>query len=386
MSLLRKSCAMATIVFGWAIWTLPRTAGAASLSAPLVQCASVAVPAVLSGCGSDPLTRGAASINDQGDLEIVVVGAGANQTYTAVFRSPDGTTLSSIGNLVTDASGNGTITKNTLFALGKAGAGNIVLARTVDEYVTGISVKSASPGSHAGPDFRPALIRCSDVNVPGAGSNCGTDTLKSGSVDIESDDGDLSIEISGASARSTYTAALRPVSGSALNLGSLGTDSKGKGRLDLSSAFPAGTLGTGTVALQRNGDSHDQFLSGFKVTQKPTPKTLTKSNLVRCLDVNLPPSLAGCGLDPLNHGSAQLDQNGKLEVGLSGARSKTAYEVFFRPINNSGDTDTGLALTTDQSGNAKGSRSFVKSGTTGAGTFVVKGGGFDEFLTGFAVK
>jgi hypothetical protein len=75
-----------------------------------------------------------------------------------------------------------------------------------------------------------------------------------------------------------------------------------------------------------------------------------------------------------------------LEVGLSGARSKTAYEVFFRPINNSGDTDTGLALTTDQSGNAKGSRSFVKSGTTGAGTFVVKGGGFDEFLTGFAVK
>jgi hypothetical protein len=47
MSLLRKSCAMATIVFGWAIWTLPRTAGAASLSAPLVQCASVAVPGAL---------------------------------------------------------------------------------------------------------------------------------------------------------------------------------------------------------------------------------------------------------------------------------------------------------------------------------------------------
>lgn len=385
MSPLRKPCVIAIIVFGLAIRAPQDAAYAASFRAPLVQCASVTTPALLSGCGSDPLTRGAASVNDQGDVEIVVVGAGAGETYAAVFRSPDGSSSFSIGNLATDGNGNGTIRKDSFFSLGKAGAGNIVLTRgALDEYVTGIRVKSTNPGSHAGPDFRPALIRCGDVNVPGAAPNCGTDTLKSGSVDIESDDGDLSIQVNGASANSNYAAVLRAPNGTELPIGGFGTNSKGKGRLNVSSDFAPGTIGSGTVALKRSGA--DQFLSGFKVTQKPAPKTLTKSNLVRCIDVNLPPSLSNCGTDPLNHGSAQLDQNGKLQVSLGGALPTTAYEVYFRPIDNSGDADTGLALTTNQNGNAKGSKSYVKSGTTGSGNFVVKSGGFDQFVTGFAVK
>jgi hypothetical protein len=64
--------------------------------------------------------------------------------------------------------------------------------------------------------------------------------------------------------------------------------------------------------------------------------------------------------------------------------------VFFRPINSDGtsDVDTGIAVTTDTSGDGKGSGAIegATSGTVGSGVFVVKQGDTDEFLSGFTVK
>ncbi len=74
---------------------------------------------------------------------------------------------------------------------------------------------------------------------------------------------------------------------------------------------------------------------------------------------------------------------------IRGRSSLLSYEVFFRPINrdSSGDSDTGIAIATDDNGDGKGSSSsFAPSGSIVAGNFVVESGGFDQFVTGFSVK
>jgi hypothetical protein len=350
---------------------------AASFNAPLVECGQVTIPDPLAGCGSDPLAKGEASIEETGEVEIVVQGGGASTSYAAVFRSPNGSAFTSLGTLNTDAKGNGTLHKKSVLTLAKIGAGSIVLTRTgSDQYVSGLSI-------NGGPNFRPALVRCADVNVPGALSGCGTDALKDGSIDVESDDGSLDIRLHGASANVTYAAVLRAPDGTEFSLPNVNTDSKGKGKLISSALFAGSTIGSGTVVLKRAGS--DQFLSGFDVTQKPKPKVVSKTDLVRCIDVTLP-VLTNCGTDSLDSGSAQVDQKGKLQVKLNGAAPLTKYSVSFRPLDNSGDVDGVLSLTTDGSGDAHGSVAYPASGTVASGNFVVKGAGFDQFVSGFAVK
>ena len=357
-------------------------ASAASYRAPLLLCSAVTVPNTLSNCGSDPIKRGEAAIDDSGEVSVVVQGAGASQSYEVLFRTPDGSASIDLGALGTDSKGNGNLNEGpgkAKLPIGKISAGSIVLTRSgSDQYASGFR-------NNGGTDFRPSLIRCADVNDPAALSNCGTDTLKDGSVDIESDDGSLDIRVSGAAANAKYTAALRAPDGTELPLPDVNTDSKGKGKLISSAFFPTSTLtfGSGTVVLKRSGS--DQFVSGFAVTQKPKPKVLSKSNLVRCLDITLP-ALSTCGADPLGGGSAQVDQTGKLQVTLSGAAPSTIYTIVFRPIDNSGDVTTSLSVQTDTSGNGKGSIGFPVSGTTASGNFVFQSGGFDQFLTGFSVK
>jgi hypothetical protein len=75
-------------------------------------------------------------------------------------------------------------------------------------------------------------------------------------------------------------------------------------------------------------------------------------------------------------------------VSLTGAAPSTGYQVFFRPINSSGadDVNTNIAITTDTSGNGKGSATIAPAGTVGSGNFVVKQGASDEFLSGFTIK
>ncbi len=377
-------------------------AGPASLGGALVKCAAVTRPATLSTCAgtADPLTQGMATIDGVGDVDVEIAGAAASQTYAVVFRSPNGGSSTSIGNLTTDASGDGSLRDKTFFAFGSVGAGNIVLTRGGDQYVTGFAVPAASISARSGfvgpgaPGFEAGLVTCGTVNVPAALTGCGSDTLSRGNVDIEGD-GNLAILISGAATSQTYTAFLRSPNGTQTALGTLTTNSMGSGTLTKTGAFTADTTGSGTVVLQRGGS--DQFLSGFDVDQKPIVPIVSEANLVTCMAVVtsnstlLPASLETCGADPLTQGSVQVNASGQVTVRLTGATPSTGYEVWFRLIDNgsSADVDTGLALTTDTSGDANGSATFFKSGTSTAGNFVVKNagaGGLDEFLTGFVVN
>ena len=66
---------------------------------------------------------------------------------------------------------------------------------------------------------------------------------------------------------------------------------------------------------------------------------------------------------------------------------RVSYEVFFRPLDNPGDVDTGLALSTDINGDVS-SKFFTAftSGTIGSGSLVVKRENLDQFVTGFIAK
>ena len=95
-----------------------RSFNANRLSAGCAQdCASV----------QDPLNRGGATINDQGDVT-VVSRAATNATYAVSFVSGDGTQSTSIDNLKTDNHGNGALRKDAFFKFGTVGAGNVVLS------------------------------------------------------------------------------------------------------------------------------------------------------------------------------------------------------------------------------------------------------------------
>ena len=378
-------------------WMIPAPA-LAFFSAPLLECAQVTVPAALSNCGSDPLTRGVASIDNEGNLDLTLVGAGSAEAYQIVFRSPDGTQSVSLGMVTTGAGGNASKQEDVAFALGKVGAGNIVLTRTgMDQYVAGIHV-SASGAPQSGPDTHLELSACSDVNIfTNPLSNCGTDTFKNGTAEFESNSGAIDIQVTGAAANATYAAILRPVTGTALALGMITTNSRGVGQTPVSTTPIAfSTFASGTVVLTRNG--MDQAVGGFRVSVKPRPRPASTAGLVRCIDVTYPPlslvsgtdvPLSNCGTDPLASGSAVLSVSGTLTVSLVGAAPSSTYTVVFRSIDSSGSADTPslLSLTTNASGNARASKTAaIAAGSIGSGDFVVQSGGLDEFVTGFEIK
>jgi len=390
---LRKRWIVAALALDVAAWMLPGLARA-DMAGTLVECRQVTQPATLTTCASsqDPLTRGNAVIDNEGNLDVVLVGAGAAQIYTAFFHSIDGNEVQ-LANLNTGPNGNGSKSKYTEFGFGKRGAGYIVLRRmgdTGDQYVTSLFVES--PGSNTTrASFHVQLNGCGEVNDPAALSGCGSDAFKGGFVDVRSDTGDVTVQVKGAEVGATYDVELRsPAGGSPLSLGTVGpTDSKGDAQ-STSSTVPMSTIAAGTIVLSRN--SADQAYGGFGVTQRPPKRPATGAGLVRCIDVNFPATLsdsnAVCGTDPLTSGSATLSQGGKLTVSVIGAAPSTTYEVFFRPIDSDGtsDSDTSLALTTGSSGNGRASGTVATSGDIGAGNFVVKNDGSDEFLTGFSIK
>ena len=62
-----------------------------------------------------------------------------------------------------------------------------------------------------------------------------------------------------------------------------------------------------------------------------------------------------------------------MTVKLIGASRNTNYDVFFRPIDNSGDTDTTVPVPTNAIGNAAvANKKVFSSGTVAAGSFVLK--------------
>ncbi|MGB0060365.1 hypothetical protein [Candidatus Binatus sp.] len=362
-------------------------ARAQTFDAPLLQCKSVTAPAALTTCASvqDPLSRGGATINDQGDVTVIVVGAATNTTYAVSLVSNDGTQSTSIGNLKTGVNGNGALRKDAFFKFGTVGAGNVVLTSGGgEEFVTGLSI--SSNGLESARDFQPALVRCTDVVEPATLSSCGSDSLTRGHVEIENSDGALAIHVSGARPSTSYTALLRSPGGTTTTIGTVGpTDKAGNGMLIVTGAFAASTIGSGAIVLQSS--STDEFVSGFKVDQRFVRPKVSGSALQQCGSVT-DPILANCGSDPLDEGFYDVNAAGKVAVKLSGANPSTNYELFFRPLDDSGDVDTGIAVPTDALGNADirpQAFSAFSKGTIAAGTFVVKFGTLDEFVAGYEI-
>ncbi len=362
-------------------------AHAQTFSAPLNQCTSVTAPAALLNCasGQDPLNRGGATISDQGDVTVQIFGAATNTTYAVSLASGDGTQTTALGNLKTDSHGDGAFRKDAFFKFGTVGAGNVVLSSGGgEEFVTGVSI--SSNGLESGRDFQPGLVRCTNVTVPGSLSNCGSDSLKSGHVDVENDDGALSIHVSGARPNTSYTAIFRsPNGGTSTTLGTVGpTNKAGSATLIKNTEFTASEIASGSIVLQNAGT--DEFVSGFKVDEKFVPPAVSAENLIPCEDVT-DPILSNCGSDPLDGGGYEVDAGGKISVNLKGAEPSTNYEVFFRPLDDSGDVDTNIAIATNASGNgAAGPKDFFTANTVAAGTLVVKRSGSDqpdEFVAGF---
>src|SRR5579863_1971712 len=131
---------------------VPTAAFAQSSSGPLVKCLAVTDPTIASGCGgvNDPLKHGVASINDMGDVSVVVIGAATNTDYTVKFVSGDGSTNVTVGNLMTGAKGDGALYKPALFKLGTVGGGNVVLFNGANvEFLTGLSISTNGAESDA---------------------------------------------------------------------------------------------------------------------------------------------------------------------------------------------------------------------------------------------
>ena len=249
-----------------ALWVLPGSARAQSFSASLDQCKAVTVPNTLTNCApaQDPLKRGIAAISDQGDVTITITGAATNATYAVSFVSGDGSHSTSLGNLTTDNHGDGALQKNAFFKFGTVGAGNVVLSSGgAEEFVSGLSI--STNGLESGPDFQPGLVRCTDVVVPGALSNCGSDSLTAGHVDVENDDGAVAIHVHGARSNTTYTAIFRSPNGATTTpIGTVGPTSKaGDATLDLG----AGTFAAGMVGSGRSFCRVTAPMSSFRVSR-----------------------------------------------------------------------------------------------------------------------
>ncbi len=366
-------------------------ARAQTFDAPLEQCKAVTTPAALTNCAAtqDPLKSGGATINNQGDVTVLVYGAATNTTYTITFVSGDGTQSSAIGSLKTGAGGNGALRKDAFYKFGTVGAGNVVLSGAGgEEFVTGLTI--SSNGLESARDFQPGLVRCTDVTVPATLSSCGSDSLNSGHVDVENDDGALSIHVSGARPATTYTALLTsPSGGTPITLGTVGpSDKAGNATLVVPAEFKPSTIGSGSVVVESG--TTDEFLSGFKVNERFVRPAISASNLVPCGEVT-DPILSNCGSDPLDEGSYEVNAGGQIIVRLTGAEPSTNYEVFFRPLDDSGsgDVDTGIAVPTNVLGNAEsGPKAYFTANTVNAGTLVLKHSGTgqpDEFVAGYKV-
>jgi hypothetical protein len=406
---------------------------AAGFSAPLLVCANVTMPAPITGCAStannnDPLTSGSVSIDNVGDVTIDIDGALPNQEYVATLVPADGSaagaaTPLAIGTVMTGPKGNGSLRKNLFFKFGAAGAGTVVVnfgppsgSNTPGPiaFVSGLAV-STDQLSH-GSDLNQGMDQCGEVSVPGALTSlkCGTDgkpqTNSNGSVNIENDDGTITIRLNNAAPNSNYSAELLALSGASIQLGTLkntkggatSTDKHGNGAFLVNgTTLIAGENISGTIVLQNISltPAVNEFVSGFKVSAKPSSPDVSQAALVPCAGVTNPDP-TNCGGESLEHPSLyEVDQNGKLTVVLTGAgKGSENYEAWFRPLDNSGDVDLGVEIDTNSSGNAtKVQAGVFPAGSIYSGSVVIKlkvppnspnppPVEPDEFVPGFEIK
>ena len=237
----------------------------------LVRCSGVTVPAMLKGCGTDPLNNGHAQIeNDSGDLTLKINGAATSATYTAVPVAENGTVLP-LGSLQPLSTKKG---NNSYFLVmdqdyGKTASlsGTVeILSGSTVEFVSGFDVTEhpASPITSAG-----NLVRCSEVTDPVL-SGCGSDPLDTGSSFEVNSAGKLSVSLQGASPSTNYEVYFRLAN----NSGDVDTGLEaptGTGGNDSGSVsfFSSGTVAVGTIVVKEKGTSGesepDQFLGGFAV-------------------------------------------------------------------------------------------------------------------------
>ena len=84
-----------------------QSAKAATFEAGLVRCADVTEPTRLRNCGTDPLQGGMVEISEEGEVEVQVIGAAPQVVYSVAYRSLNGSGLRVLGEVLTNAQGNG---------------------------------------------------------------------------------------------------------------------------------------------------------------------------------------------------------------------------------------------------------------------------------------
>src|SRR5208282_2733394 len=134
--------------------------------------------------------------------------------------------------ITTDSNGDGSLVMASAFPVGKVGAGSVVLTRnSLDQYYSGSSVSSGGVGG--GPNFEADLVQCNNVNIflPNTLSVCSVaqDSLKTGSVIVDANSGNLTITLQGALPKASYGASTIFAGGVSrlLGTGLISTDSKG---------------------------------------------------------------------------------------------------------------------------------------------------------------
>ncbi len=113
------------------------------LETALVRCEAVNQPITLDNCGTDPLKKGNAEIDEEGGVDVKVVHAVPRTSYRVVLRSLTGATATErvLGTLNTNPAGNGKLMLWNFFAPNDVGSGNVVLERDgKDQFVTGFRI------------------------------------------------------------------------------------------------------------------------------------------------------------------------------------------------------------------------------------------------------
>jgi hypothetical protein len=347
----------------------------ADVHADLVRCADVTVPGPLSGCGSDPLAAGDAGINRNGDVEVEVLGATPDMTYDVILRTLDGSASIGLGVVTTDDTGRGEMHRRNVFDLNQAGPVTLALSRNGSaQFVAGF-------GGEDG--LKATLVACGDINEPTILTGCGSDTFRSGSVRI--DDGDVMVVFSGMP-NVSYRAVLLGLDGaSQLPLGSLSTDMRGRGLLQLNGALAGNTIGAGNVLLLGANNSV-QFISGFQSLRRRPPEVARyQVGLLRCAAVNQLAPLPNCGADTFTKGLVTIDEGGDVKVEIVGAVPAVQYEVTFVSFDASLETSIGTFQTNPAGNGQFRAHDFFAVGVHGAGNVIIKRDGVDQFVTGFAV-
>jgi hypothetical protein len=230
--------------------------------AGLIPCGAINVPAVQTGCGTDPIRSGSVKIK-HGDLR-VDLNAGRYLTYDVVFRPLGGGADVPLGTLTTTHHGRGQLRLDNFVPEETVGAGNVVLRRdSLDQFVTGfLSIHRRAPKVakiHSG------LVRCAEVNTLARLTECGFDQLNKGEVLID-EKGDVKVHLHGAVAGAQYEIVFVSFDASTeVSLGTLTTNPAGNGHAFLRDAFPVGAVGTGNVVIKREGV--DQYVTGFVVVR-----------------------------------------------------------------------------------------------------------------------